>query len=220
LAIGAVPSKRIPEVVDRMTGRYLAERSQGETFHAFIKRIGKAECKKAIEDLTVVPPHDADPNFYQDWGDAREFTVGDLGVGECAGEVVSPIEFELTACEREAFEAQLQLEKGDVQKAAEMAYAAMHHAALALLKFRGAGFPEDTDSVAARFRTLFYDTQLFWDPFTGGKFAHYYFQAHERAGEVYTEEFAHQLIEEAQLFIEASHSCYAKMLAEPAVAHV
>jgi sulfite reductase (ferredoxin) len=220
LAIGAVPSKRIPEVVDRMTNRYLAERIQGETFQAFIKRIGKAECKKAIEEFTVVPPHDVDPEFYQDWGDAREFTVGDLGVGECAGEVISPIEFELTACEREAFEAQLQFEKGDVQKAADMAYAAMHHAALALLKFRGAGFPEDKDSVAARFRSLFYDTQLFWDPFTGGKFAHYYFQAHERAGEAYTEEFAHQLIEEAQLFIEASHSCYAKMLAEPAVAHV
>jgi sulfite reductase (ferredoxin) len=220
LAIGAVPSKRIPQVVDRMTDRYLSERSQGETFHAFIKRIGKAECKRTIEDLMLVPAHEIDPLFYQDWGDAREFTVGDLGVGECAGEVVSPIEFELTACEREAFESQLQLEKGDVQRATEMAYAAMHHAALALLKFRGAGFPEDEDSVAARFRSLFYDTQLFWDPFTGGKFAHYYFHAHERAGKPYTEESAHQLIEEAQLFIEASHSCYAKMLAEPAVAHV
>jgi sulfite reductase (ferredoxin) len=221
LAIGAVPSKRIPDVVDRMTSRYLAERLQDESFHAFIKRIGKAECKRAIEDFTLVPPHEADPQFYQDWGDAREFTVGDLGVGECAGEVISPIEFELTACEREAFEAQLQLEKGDVDAAAQMAFAAMHHAALALLKFRGAGFPEDTQSVESRFRRLLYDTELFYDPFTGGKFAHYYFQAHERAGQPYTGEAAHQLIEEAQLFIEASHSCYAKLLAEPAaVAHV
>jgi sulfite reductase (ferredoxin) len=221
LAIGAVPSKRIPEVVDRMTSRYLAERTPDESFHSFIKRIGKAECKKVIEDLTVVPPHESQPDLYQDWADAREFTVGDLGVGECAGEVVSPIEFELTACEREAFEAQLQLEKGDVSKAVDLARAAMHHAALALLKFRGAGFPDDSDSVVSRFRSLFYDTQLFFDPFTGGKFAQYYFQAHERNGNSYNEESAHQLIEEAQLFIDASHSCYAKMLAEPAaVTHV
>ena len=54
LAIGAVPSKRIPEVVDRFTARYVTERSQGETFHSFIKRIGKAECKKMVEDLMIV----------------------------------------------------------------------------------------------------------------------------------------------------------------------
>jgi sulfite reductase (ferredoxin) len=217
LAIGAVPSKRIPDVVDRMTSRYLAERLQDESFHSYIKRIGKAECKKLLEEFTAVPAHDADPDFYQDWGDAREYTVGDLGVGECAGEVISPFDFQITACEREAFEAQLQLEKGDIDQAARTAYAAMHHAALALLKFRAAGFPEDTQSVMERFRTLFYDTQLFYDPFTGGKFAHYYFQAHENANQPYTEESAHRLIEETQLFIEAAHSCYAKLLAEPAV---
>jgi hypothetical protein len=42
------------------------------------------------------------PSFYSDWGDPREFSIGDIGVGECAGEVVSPIDFELVACEREA----------------------------------------------------------------------------------------------------------------------
>jgi sulfite reductase (ferredoxin) len=34
------------------------ERLEGETFQAFIKRIGKAECKKMIEEFTAVPPHD------------------------------------------------------------------------------------------------------------------------------------------------------------------
>ena len=41
LAIGAVPAKRIPEVVQRLTGRYVSERQKGETFRAFIQRIGK-----------------------------------------------------------------------------------------------------------------------------------------------------------------------------------
>jgi sulfite reductase (ferredoxin) len=219
LAIGAVPSKRIPEVVDRMTSRYLAERESGETFQAFIKRIGKAECKRMLDDLTQVPPHEADATFYQDWGDAREYTVGDLGEGECAGEVVSPAQFQLAACEREVFEAQLQLEKGDAAAAAKLAYDSMLHGAIALLQLKQAGMPVDPPSVIARFRQHFYDTQLFFDPFVGGKFAHYFFDAYERSAQPYNLETAHQLIEEAQLFIEACHSCYARVLeaAKPAV---
>ncbi len=214
LAIGAIPSKRIPEVVDRMTNRFVAERTEGETFQSFIKRIGKAECKKMLDDLTVVPPHDVDASFYQDWGDAREYTVGDLGEGECAGEVVSPTEFALTACEREVFEAQLKLESGDAQRAAVMAYESMLHGALALVRYREPGFPEQRDAVLSKFRELFVDTQIFWDAFTGAKFAHYYFDAHENLGQAYDAEKAHQLIEEAQLFIEACHDAYAKLLAE------
>jgi sulfite reductase (ferredoxin) len=209
LAIGAVPSKNIPEVVDRMTARYVRERQTDETFGAFVKRIGKAECKKMVEDLTVVPPHDAAPAMYQDWGDAREYTVGDLGEGECAGEVVTPVQFALTACEREVFEAQLALERGDVDGAARLAWESMLHGAQALLLERGQ--TNDPDPVA-RFREHFYDTELFFDPFTGGKFAQYFFEAAPRKGQGYDAETAHYLIEQAQLFIEACHSCYMKML--------
>jgi sulfite reductase (ferredoxin) len=215
LAIGAVPSKRIPEVVDRFTDRYMKERTPGETFTLFIKRVGKAECKKMVEDLMIVPPHDVAPEFYQDWGDAREYGVGDLGEGECAGEVVTPVEFQLTAAEREVFEAQLQLEKGDIDSAVKTAYGSMSHAALALLKQRSLGFPEDAESVFQRFTKHLYDTQLFNDPFVGGKFAHYYFQAHERKDQPHNAEQAHQLVEEAQVFIEACHSCYATLLQQP-----
>jgi sulfite reductase (ferredoxin) len=212
LAIGAVPSKNIPEVVERMTARYVAERAPGERFGLFIKRIGKAECKRMLEDLMQVPAHESDPLFYQDWGDAREYTVGDLGEGECAGEVISPIEFALTACEREVFEAQLYLDKGDVAACTAAAWHSMLAGAEALLRYRGAPVPNHPDNVVASFREQFYDTQLFWDPFTGGKFAHYFFAAHERLGRDYTAEGAHYLIEEAQLFIEGCHSCYAKLL--------
>jgi sulfite reductase (ferredoxin) len=63
------------------------------------------------------------------------------------------------------------------------------------------------------FRTRFYDTKLFWDEYAGGKFGHYFLRAHEKAGEPYTPEEAHRRVEEAQLVIEASHSCYGKLLA-------
>ncbi|MBI1787319.1 MAG: nitrite/sulfite reductase [Acidobacteria bacterium] len=218
LAIGAVPSRRVPEAVDRITSRYLAERQTGESFQAFIKRIGKAECRKMVDDLGNVPSHSEDATLYRDWADAREFTTGDMGVGECAGEIVSPTDFQLAACEREAFEAQLQLEAGETMKAARVAYESMQHAAEALLKLRLNYAPDSPDGVAAMFREHFHDTQVFFDPFAGGKFAQYYFQAHERNGQARSSESVHRLIEEAQLFIEAAHSCYGRLAGQPYLA--
>jgi len=220
LAIGAVPSKRIPETVDRITGRYRAERLDGETFQAFIKRIGKAECKKMIEEFAAVPTHEEDPSFYSDWGDPREFTLGDIGVGECAGEVVYPIDFQLVACEREVFEAQLQLDGGNIEKAARMAYESMLHGAQALLKFKFLVAPEEAAMIVDDFRKQFYDTEIFFDPFVRGKFAQDFFRIHEESALPKTNETAHQLIEEAQLFIEACYSCYARMTATPVKASV
>ncbi|MBI4315633.1 MAG: nitrite/sulfite reductase [Chloroflexi bacterium] len=213
LAMGAIPSKNIPEVVERLTGRYVSERLKGESFQAFIKRIGKVEIKKMLDDLTRLPPHDQDASFYSDWGDTREFTIGDMGVGECAGEVVSRVEFDLAAAEREVFEAQVLLDKGEAQKAGEMAYASMVQAAKALVKEQFYDVPDDTDRIVSEFRTRFYDTQLFWDPFAGGKFGHYLLRAHDKHAEPATHEVARQRIEEAQLVVEAAYSCYGRMQA-------
>jgi sulfite reductase (ferredoxin) len=79
--------------------------------------------------------------------------------------------------------------------------------ATALLAWRQVFYVNSPDGVVEAFRKEFYDTQLFFDPFAGGKFAQYFFRAHERVSEEYTAESATRLIEEAQLFIEACHSC-------------
>jgi sulfite reductase (ferredoxin) len=218
LAIGAVPSKRIPEAVDRITTRYLREREHAESFQAFIRRIGKTECKKMLDDLSSLPPHAADPSLYTDWHDPREYTLGDMGVGECAGEVVTPLEFQLAACEREAFEAQLALEKGDAALAAQLAYRAMLRGATALLVWRKVYYLDTPEGIVEAFRREFYDTEIFFDPFVGGKFAQYFFRAHEHAGDSYSLEGAHRLVEETQLFIEACHSCSLKAPAQAVTA--
>ncbi|HWB98486.1 MAG TPA: hypothetical protein VG672_17365, partial [Bryobacteraceae bacterium] len=210
------PSKRIPETVELITTRYRAERLDKEKFQDWIKRIGKAECKKMIDNFTAIPSHDEDPSFYSDWGDPREYSIGDIGVGECAGEVVNPIEFELTACEREVFEAQLKLDAGDIDKASTMALDAMIHAAQALVKFRLGVAPSDPARVVEDFRIHFFDTELFFDPFVKGKFAQDFFNAWENRNVKRTPDTAHQLVEEAQLFIEASYSCHTRMTATPA----
>ncbi len=92
--------------------RALCRRPQAldESFKDFVKRIGKAEMKKMLDDLTRPPA--GDRSFFSDWGDPREYSLGDMGIGECAGEVVSPFEFDLAAAERELFEAQFAFEAG------------------------------------------------------------------------------------------------------------
>ena len=211
LAIGAVPAKRIPEVVQRLTGRYLTERETGEGFRAFIQRIGKVGVKQMLDDLTPIPSHAVDPTYYSDWGDPREFTTGDMGTGECAGEVVSRVDFDLAAAEREVFDAQVLLDQGEHQRAGETAYGAMVQAARALVKTQLPNLPDDPERVVVEFKTRFYDTQLFWDPYAGGKFGHYLLRAHEHAARPYRPEDAHQRIEEAQLVVEAAHSCRARI---------
>jgi sulfite reductase (ferredoxin) len=213
LAVGAVPAKRIPQVVDRLTGRYVSEREKGETFQSFIQRIGKVQIKGMMDDLTKMPTHDEDPTLYTDWGDSREFTIGDMGVGECAGEVVSHAEFGLAAAERQVFEAQVFLDQNAYQKAGETAYASMLQAAKTLVEEQFFNVPNDADRIVEEFRTRFYDTKLFWDEYAGGKFGHYFLQAHEKREIPYTPDEAHRRVEEAQLVIEAAHSCYGKLLA-------
>jgi sulfite reductase (ferredoxin) len=211
LAIGAVPSKNIPEAAERITARYAQCRVRDESFQAFIARIGKAECRKIVEDLMETPPHEEAPSFYSDWGDPREFTIGDMGAGECAGAVVSPVEFQLAACEREVFEAQLKLESAAIGGAARQAYEAMLHGAAALLRHNGIEHGQSADDVVGAFRISLVETRIFWDEFRGGALAGYFFKAHENAVQERTAESAHQLVEEAQLFIEACHACYGKL---------
>ncbi len=211
LPVGPIASKNIPEVVTRLTGRYVSERSKNESFKDFVQRIGKIEIKKMFEDLTQIPSHAVDPSYYTDWGDPREYTTGDIGVGECAGEVVSAVEFELTGAERQVFEAQLLLEKNESQNAAQKAYASMLQAAKGLIKHYTLDVPTSEDAVVEDFKKRFYDTQLFFDPFAGGKFAQYFFLAQKKVSTPQTLESAHQFVEEATLFIEAAHSCYIRM---------
>lgn len=213
MPVMAIPSKRIPEVVARLVDWYAIRRNEGEGFKDFVKRIGKAELRSLLEDLAKPAADAADRSIFTDWGDPREYSLEDMGVGECAGEVVSPVEFDLASAETGVFEAQVAWDKGEIERAAKLAYEAMVRAARGLVKIEYADVPNDGGRIIDEFRTRFYDTQKFFDPFAGGKFAHYLFAAHERSRQPHTADSARYLIDEAQLFIDAAHSCHQKMSA-------
>jgi len=203
LPLVRVPSKRIPVVIDRITDRYVRERQDSESFQDFLKRVGKKDLRAMLEDLTKIPPYEVDPSFYSDWGDPREYTIGDMGVGECAGEVVSPAQFALAGADTLVFDAQLHLDSGDYDLADQLAYKAMLQAALSLVRAESPEARDDADSTIQEFRTRFFDTNIWGDRYAGSKFAQYLFLRHASPPTTHTNDQAHRLVEEAQLFVDA-----------------
>lgn len=211
LAMGAVPSKIVPEVLDAITSRYADEREENESFQDWVTRLGKRAVKEMLTPFTTVPLYEDNPTFYSDWGDPREYTIGDIGVGECAGEVVTLFSFEIAKAEGEAFDALLALDDKDYALADERAYRAMILAARSLVRNQFLDVGNDPNLIVKEFKERFYDTKLFFDRYAKGKFAHYLFNRHDNPPAAASEDSAHQLIEEANLFIEAAHACDARL---------
>jgi sulfite reductase (ferredoxin) len=84
-------------------------------------------------------------------------------------------------------------------------------AARALTKEKNFNVGSEAAEIVSEFRKHYYDTELFFDPFAGGKFAQYFFRAYDEHSKVQDVEAAHQLIEEATLFVDAAHQCYTRL---------
>lgn len=215
--MGVIPSKRVPDVVEFLVETYLQKReSEKEKFSAFVHRIGRKEIREWVKPFAEIPSYEENKDFYRDWADSREYTIGDIGIGECAGEVVTLTDFGVAKAESIYFDATLMLDEeprnGNVKAAADKALEAMIKAAQGLLKVCNIDISDDPAVIVQEFRTNFYDTELFFDPFAKGKFASYLFKGYDRRDEDITLDRAQEIIEESRLFIEAAHECNARML--------
>lgn len=206
LAVGAAPAKCVPDVLEALTRRYVAERGADENFQAWVKNLGRKEIKAMLQPYMKLPRFEDKPAYFSDWGDSRVYTIDDIGVGECAGEVVSLFSMEIAKAESAHFEALLALDEGDYVQADRRAYQAMILAARALVRTQYLDVGDDYGSIVSEFRRRFYDTELVYDRFAKGKFARYLFKRHSQAPAAVSEDAAHQIIDEAQLFIENIHS--------------
>ena len=200
-----------------LTDAYAQGRENDERFLDWTARVGKRNVREIIKPFMKVPPHAEDPTFYVDWSDAREFTVGDLGVGECAGEVVSLFGIEVVKAESQAFDAQVALEEGDAEEAEDLAWRAMLSAARALVRTEYIDVTESPDDIVKEFQTRFFDTERFFDRYARGKFGQYMLDRHAQPPPAVDRDVAAQRVEEALLFIEAAHACEARISAVAAV---
>ncbi|HEX7233021.1 MAG TPA: hypothetical protein VF452_21740, partial [Candidatus Binatia bacterium] len=89
----------------------------------------------------------------------------------------------------------------------------MLRAAQGLVKDQNPNVSDNENQIITEFTRRFYDTQLFWDKYAGGKFAEYLFKAKEfvASGDAPAPDRAVQLLQEAQLFIDAAHDCHNKL---------
>jgi sulfite reductase (ferredoxin) len=162
-----------------------------------------------------IPTFEDSPEFYTDWADGRQYTMGDHGVGECAGEVVSLFQIEVVRAETEVFDAQVALEESKDPDAAEaLAYKAMLSAARSLVRSEYIDVGEEPDEIVHEWKTRFFDTGRFNDRFAGGKFGQYFLDRHADTTPSGSLSVAARYVEEAQLFVEAAVAADAKITAE------
>jgi sulfite reductase (ferredoxin) len=138
-------------------------------------------------------------------------------VGECAGEVVTLTQFNLANAASKVLDASVAVDDAhstdaEVAEAGRLAYEAMILAAQGLLKADDPDVKADPAIVVPRFQVEFIDNERFFDRFVGAKEWGYFQVAHEAGGTVRDRDEARRRVEEAQLFIEAAHSCYGRML--------
>jgi sulfite reductase (ferredoxin) len=106
------------------------------------------------------------------------------------------------------------LDDGDFEEADEFSYRAMLSAARALVRNQYIDVTEDADEIVAEFKQRFFDTEIFFDTYARGKFGQYLLDRHAKQAESVDRDRAARLVEEAQLFIEATHACAGRLTAE------
>jgi sulfite reductase (ferredoxin) len=80
-----LPSKRVPDAVERWIRYYESERADGEAFNAFVERVGTAEFEALVKGDLALPPEFSLESMTEfiDWNRDVPFEVI-RGEGECA----------------------------------------------------------------------------------------------------------------------------------------
>ena len=132
-----VPAKNVPNAIRHLLDVYRRDRQGSESLQAFITRMGKAKLKEELIQFTFLPSFEENSNYYFDWEADQEFSVEDLGPGECAGGALEMIDNRILEAEQELYQAKLLAEKHQPGFAVNKAYRAVVAGAKALLITEG-----------------------------------------------------------------------------------
>ena len=143
-----VPAKNVPAAITHILDLYRRERTPGEALPQFIERTGKLKLKDELIPYTILPAYQDDPSFYVDWEGDQEFTVEDLGPGECAGGALEMIDNRILEAEQELYQARLLAEKHQYAIAINKAYRAVVAGAKAILVTEGLDPNSDEETLS------------------------------------------------------------------------
>ena len=143
-----LPAKNVPAAVSHLLDVYRRDRQEGESLHTFVKRAGKNALKEELIGHSILPAYADDPSYYFDWEADEEFTLEDLGPGECAGGAIEMIDNRILEAEQELYQARILAEKHQYAMAINKSYRAVVAGAKALLVTEGIDPNTDADTLA------------------------------------------------------------------------
>jgi len=143
-----VPAKNVPAAVRHILDLYRQDRQSGESLPAFLKRTGKAKLKTELIPHTMLPTFEEDPSYFYDWEGEKEFSVEDLGPGECAGGALEIIDNRMLEAEQGLYQAKLLAEKHQYGMAVNKTYRAIVSGTKAILVTEGIDPNTDADTLA------------------------------------------------------------------------
>ncbi|MEC4672781.1 MAG: sulfurtransferase TusA family protein [Nitrospirota bacterium] len=143
-----LPAKNVPAAVSALVDTFRRDRKDGESLHGFITRSGKAKLKEQLIPYSILPSYGEDASYYIDWEADSEFSVEDLGPGECAGGALEMIDNRILEAEQELYMARVLADKHQHAMAINKAYRAVVAAAKAILVTEGVDPNTDADTLA------------------------------------------------------------------------
>lgn len=132
-----LPARRVPQAISHLIEVYRRDRKPGESFPAFVDRVGKAPLKEELIPFTIPPTFEEEPTFYYDWEGDQPFVTEDLGPGECAGGALELMGDRILEAEQELYQGKLLLAKHQYAMSVNKAYRAILAGAKALLVTEG-----------------------------------------------------------------------------------
>ena len=142
-----LPAKNVPAAVSHLLDVYRRDRQAGESLHTFLKRAGKNALKEELIGHSILPSYAEDPSYYFDWEAEEEFSLEDLGPGECAGGAIEMIDNRILEAEQELYQARILAEKHQYAMAINKSYRAVVAGAKALLVTEGIDPNTDADTL-------------------------------------------------------------------------
>ncbi|NKE71441.1 sulfurtransferase TusA family protein [Candidatus Manganitrophus noduliformans] len=112
-----IPAKNIPSAVIELIKAYRENRQGEEAFNQFIERFGRDALSARLEKFIQIPTPQEAPEYYQDYNGDQDFSLDDLGPGECAGTVIDMIEHHLRMGSQSIEKASAALARGQSDEA-------------------------------------------------------------------------------------------------------
>ena len=129
-----IPAKNATLAVDHILAEVLKARQAGDSFSAALGRIGVENLEAALVKFTSLPSfEEVLPSEYYDWDTETEFSLDEVGPGECAGSALEIIDGLFDEARRHLSAAKGAVASQESNQALQFAHEAAISAAKALL---------------------------------------------------------------------------------------